>query len=350
VKTYAQKVEVSLSGEHTPESHSRSSGILSVKQRSAVKRAVRSSPQLVGSQVHAGLENFSPGKRVPFDSRSQKAVNRLVRRERKEIMAERVPGIDLDTTEGAMNRLAESISLEKLLARHNDPADDFHMDEHQVVQVGYQFKHGVTFMCMTTPHLLNNLARADNCKFEVQGHFDGAFGWCDRDFALLGFGVNSLGAHYNPVSISIVNSESKTALDWAYDATCAGLYTLYNKAKLCDKETCGFCTQIREQIEDKTGTFKARLASEDATNMFFPLDKPSSDNPNHFFAWAKEKFGEDTKVLQCGHHLSCKCCPCVLLFTCAFPPSLCLRAKYQPPGQTPPSRYLNSVNCDIKIS
>ena len=98
VKTYAQKVEVALSGEHTPESHTRSNGILTVKQRSAVKRAVRSSPQLVGSQVHAGLENFSPGKRIPFDSRSQKAVARLVRTERKDIMAERVPGIDLDNS------------------------------------------------------------------------------------------------------------------------------------------------------------------------------------------------------------------------------------------------------------
>jgi hypothetical protein len=82
-------------------------------------------------------------------------------------MAERVPGIDLDNTEGAMNRLADSICLVKLLARHNDPADEFHMDEHQVVQVGYQFKDGVTFLTVTMPHLLNNLARADNCKFEI---------------------------------------------------------------------------------------------------------------------------------------------------------------------------------------
>ncbi len=61
-------------------------------------------------------------------------------------MAKRVPGIDLDNSEGAMNRLADSIYLVKLLARHNDPTDEFHMDEHQVVQVGYQFKDGVTFL------------------------------------------------------------------------------------------------------------------------------------------------------------------------------------------------------------
>jgi hypothetical protein len=109
-----------------------------------------------------------------------------------------------------------------------------------------------------------------NSKY--RGILTDAFGWCSRDFALLGFG-----------SISIVNSESKTSLDWAYDATCAGLYTLYDMAKLCGKESCGFCTQIKEQIEDKTGTFKTRLASEDATKLFFPLAKPSSDNPIHFF-------------------------------------------------------------------
>jgi hypothetical protein len=190
VKTYSDKVEVALAGEHTVASHTRSSGVLSVKQRSAVKMAVRSSPHAVGSQVHASLENFSPGKRVPFDSRSQKAVARLVPNERKELMAKRVPGIDIYDTAGSMKRLADSICLIKLIARHNDPADDFHMDEHQVVQVGHQFKDGVTFMTVTTPHLLNNMARGDNCNFETQGHFDGAFNWCNKDFALTAFGMN----------------------------------------------------------------------------------------------------------------------------------------------------------------
>ncbi len=60
VKTFSDKVEVALAGEHTTSSYSRSSGILSVKQRSAVKSAVRSSPHSVGSQVHASLENFNP--------------------------------------------------------------------------------------------------------------------------------------------------------------------------------------------------------------------------------------------------------------------------------------------------
>ena len=53
----------------------------------------------VGSQVISNLQNFSPGKRVPLDMRSRRAVYRLVRRTRNDIMAERVPGIKLDGSE-----------------------------------------------------------------------------------------------------------------------------------------------------------------------------------------------------------------------------------------------------------
>jgi hypothetical protein len=97
-------------------------------------------------------------------------------------MAERVPSTDLDGTEGSMNCLADSICLIKPIALHSDPADDFHMDVHQVVQVGHQFKDGVTIMTFTSQHLLNNMARGDNCSFETQGHFDRAFNWCNKDF------------------------------------------------------------------------------------------------------------------------------------------------------------------------
>jgi hypothetical protein len=108
------------------------------------------------------------------------------------------------------------------------------MDEHQVVQVGHQFKDGVrlTFMTVTMEHLLNNMAGEDNCNFETQGHFDGAFNRFNKDFALIAFGMNSMGAHFNPVSISIVNSESKTSLDWSYKATCAGLYDVQHCARV----------------------------------------------------------------------------------------------------------------------
>ena len=136
-----------------------------------------------------------------------------------------------------MNRLAESLSLAKFIARHNDPFDDYHLREHEPVCLGHQFKDGVTFMTLSTPHLLLNMARAVNCGWQKQGHFDGAFNWCGKDFAMIGFGMNSMGARFNPVSLSIVNSESKIALKSAYNATCSGMYLLFKEIVMCRE--CG---------------------------------------------------------------------------------------------------------------
>ena len=74
------------------------------------------------------MKNFRPGKHVPYDERSRSAVARLVRRERASVMEKSFPGIKIDGTEGSMNELAESVSFEKLLLRHNDPADSFHLE------------------------------------------------------------------------------------------------------------------------------------------------------------------------------------------------------------------------------
>ena len=167
------------------------------------------------------------------------------------------------------------------------------MDEHEVVCVGHQFSNGVRFMTLTTTHLLLNMARAKNCGWQAQGHFDAAFNWCGKEIALIGFGMNSMGAHFNPVSVSIANSESKEGIANAYKATCSGFYTVFNSANLCEGvkcETCGFCTQVLEQISEpdpaspKGSLWNKHLLSIDAGNTHYQLDNPSSDNSKAFFA------------------------------------------------------------------
>ncbi len=69
------------------------------------------------------LKNLSPGKRVAHDARSTGAVGRLVQKARSEVMASRTPGVLLDGSEGSMIELAESLSLQRFIDRHNDPAD-----------------------------------------------------------------------------------------------------------------------------------------------------------------------------------------------------------------------------------
>ncbi len=110
VKEYKDRYELLRSVAHDRSSHAQSKGILSVKQRNAVINAVELAPLAAGSAVQSNLENFSPGKRVASDQRSREAVDRLVSKSRRELMAKRIPGIELDGSEGSMAQLAESLS------------------------------------------------------------------------------------------------------------------------------------------------------------------------------------------------------------------------------------------------
>ena len=133
-----------------------------------IRTAVRCAPLQTGGAVHANLKNFNPGSHVPTDRRSMEAVARLVRKERKALMAARVPGQKIDGSEGAMTKLAKSLSLKTAIERHNDPADEYHMAAHQVVCCGYQFKDGVRLMVLSTQGLLANMAHADG-RFKAIG-------------------------------------------------------------------------------------------------------------------------------------------------------------------------------------
>ena len=305
VKEYSDRYELWRSGTHDRFSHTKSSGILSPKQRTAVIAAVKSAPMAGSSAVLLNLKNFSPGKHVGHDARSVEAVRRLVSKTREEVMADRIEeGVELDGSEGSMTQLSESLSLERFIARHNDPDDPYHMDEHEVVCCGFQFKNGVRFMNVTTPHMLNNLARSENCGWQKQAHFDGAFNLCEKEFGLVGIGVNSMGAHFNPVSLNIVNSESKAAITHCWEATVKGFYSLYQTVHICDREECGFCCQVKENIQGVHGQhFRKVLASEHAEDNYFHIDKPSSDNCHAFFSFCKKTFGEDIPVQQCSNHV-----------------------------------------------
>ena len=102
-----------------------------------------------------------------------------------------------------------------------------------------------------------------------------------------------MGAHFNPVSISIANSESKKGIKSSYEATCSGLYTVYNSASLCSSAECGFCAQILAQVGESGALWRKQLLSDDAANLHYQLDNPSSDHCAAYHSVAKELFGPE---------------------------------------------------------
>ena len=143
VKTYLDKFELLHSGQHVCSSHrgGLAGQVLSVPHCNAVISSVMSSPISARGTLHGNLESFTPGKRVQHDPRSSRALGRLMDKTRRGLMMNSVPsGIQIDGSEAAMIKMAESMSFRMLIERHNDVNDPFCLDEHQPLCLGYQFK------------------------------------------------------------------------------------------------------------------------------------------------------------------------------------------------------------------
>jgi hypothetical protein len=119
-------------------------------------------------------------------------------------------------------------------------------------------------MCLTTLHFLMNMARAKNCGWQLQGHFDGSFKFCEKSIAMLGFGMGSLGAHFNPVCFAITNDETAEAFEWTYRAFTESLYTAFDLIKPCVGPVCGheLCTLIKEHDRGAFNTLRRNIKKE----------------------------------------------------------------------------------------
>ena len=67
-------------------------------------------------------------------------------------------------------------------------------------------------MTISTVYLLLDMASVKNYKWQIQGHFDGSFNCCNKDFCIIGFSVNTLSTLFNQISLLMANSESKEAI------------------------------------------------------------------------------------------------------------------------------------------
>jgi hypothetical protein len=77
-----------------------------------------------------------------------------------------------------------------LVAEHNRPGGA-HLQLHQLVCLGYQFKKKVRFANDTTPFLLLHAACAINSEWQVTMGFDGTGSMSNTKFDLVGITTNS---------------------------------------------------------------------------------------------------------------------------------------------------------------
>ena len=294
-------VVLKVSGEHDGSSHVRDqSAHLTVSQKALLRRATKTAPNESARQLVRNSSNFSPDKRTGQDPDSIRSAQRIVSQQRRRLALSQTQGVQLDKSNGAMTRLASELDLAALIARHNDPEDDYHLDLHQVVCIGSQWNNGVTFMEVTTVNLLFNVGRAMQTGWELQVQADGSFDYCESKLGVIVFGVHSLRGIFRPVSWSLVPNESSEAFEYAYNGIRVAFFNLFQRGsvRLCPARpghSCKFCEQL---LDIQQAQEVARIL---VPAQRLPVKKAGADNTTMWSKFAR-KVLHGAKVLVCYAH------------------------------------------------
>ena len=144
--------------------------------------------------------------------------------------------------------------------------------------------------------------------FQLNG--DATFSFCKSAINVIGFGVNSLGKHTNPLCWSIIQHQSESEITY----TCTFL-ELQEAAMLlfdvhtCDDPDCHFCVHLVALMQNpevvkytKSDKFKAGK---------IPVDSAQCDNHMGFGNFTREVFDFDPNICKCHALGKCLFLPCI---------------------------------------
>jgi hypothetical protein len=318
-------VELKCAGTHDGTSHVEDkSKYLTNAQKGFLKRSTKSAPNETGRAHVRNSCNFSPDKRTPQDPTSIRCAQRVVVKQRRAIALNNTQGVKLDDTHGPLTRLCNKLDFIQLIARHNDPDDEYHLDLHSVICLGAQWKGGNTFMETSTVDLLLNVGRAIGSKWELHIQSDGTFGLCASDIGVINFGVNSLRGIFRQVSWSIVANESSEAFAYCYNGIRAAFFKLLTpgEVRLCPiSAKCQCCQQIRE-VQAMPEVIKVL----NDPNKKLPVKKAGADNTTKWSKFARQLIA-GAKVLICYAHATGNDTCCMML--AAFDYLVCTGIPWQ---------------------
>ena len=209
-------------------------------------------------------------------------------------------GFVLDASFGSLTQLAEAKWFRSLVERNNDPDDEFHLDLFSPVMIGRDIQAGndILHLNITSPWFLLNVLRGIATGWIFQLNGDATFSFCKSAVNMIGFGVNSLGKHNNPLCWSIIPHQSESEI------TYTGTFLELQEAAMllfdihtCDDPDCQFCVHLVALMDNpevvkytKSDKFKAGK---------IPVDTAQCDNLLGFGNFTREVFYMDPNVCKC---------------------------------------------------
>ena len=288
-----------VSKQHTAHDHvcERDSGkYLTFQQKSFIANAVKVAPLQTGSELIRNVQD-SPTKAI--DHKYKGSVDRLVRKQREQIVNVSLDGVVIDNTLGSLCRLANAIWIVDALEDHKQGVRC--LDLFKVYCIGKQIMGSdrTVFLTFATGYNILNLWRAVGTGYDVQLHGDVTGKASTLALSKLAFGVNMLGAHYAPLSTSLIHadSESSGAYVQAYRAL-KNAVRYFICIKLCDDHRCTTCWCIQEVREMPKVVAAITDPAYTGADKLLPIARPMGDNSAAWQKFAKEELHLESNVCQ----------------------------------------------------
>ena len=295
-------------GVHDSTSHDEDgSKFLKYQQIVAVVDAVRTAPSLSAAELRRNLQMSgpdSPGKKIaPGLLRS---IQNRVRTARVQLTTDQLAGYAINDSFGSLTKFAKRLDVRALIDQHNDPEHDFHFDLFSPIILGADIKaqRDLVYLQVSSPWFIFNVFRSMMAGWGTQLNADATFGFCRSNLDMIGLGVNSMGAHNNPLTWALIphHGESEICYAGSYEHFQSAAIALLDVVTSdCDCEFCRTLNQIRDSPE-----VIRYVASEDHANGFLQITSAQCDNHQGFQNFARSVLELDPNICK-NHVLGEKC-------------------------------------------
>jgi hypothetical protein len=236
-------IQLKRCGEHNPNSHEDDQSkfqVLKHEQVFAVAEAVTGAPQQSATQLRRNLQLAeSPTKHI--EPLLLRCMQRVVHASRAQLTVKQLQSFNIDSSFGSLAQFLDVKWFKMLVARHNDPEDDFHFNIFSSVVIGRDLNAArhIVQINITSLWFLSNILCRIATRWVFQLNADATFGFCRNAVDMIGFGVNSVGTHSHPLCWSIIPHQTEGELTYTAPYTeLEEAFILSCGIRTCDREDC----------------------------------------------------------------------------------------------------------------
>jgi hypothetical protein len=243
-------VRIMQNMEHLPEHHaSETENRLSVSAIQSIEVAVHADVRQTVNSIRRSVSTVEE----PLQVTKSQAVRRVVRRAKEYEMKGKSPverGFVANGDMGTLKEYASNHSIQKLIKKHNDSSDSFHLSYDSMFVASSMFADDSTDFSMffTNIFMLTTVFRILESGWPLNFAVDLFHRFCTADVKMIAYGMLTLGGRHNPVLFGTIpdkHGESKRMYQSAWQVLCHTLRRFVRDWRPCSNAACEQCNETQ---------------------------------------------------------------------------------------------------------